>query len=106
MTTGMKAHRITEERPIVSKPTIFTQKKALTTQDLHMRWVQQGTTAGWSKAEPHLDINTAFIHTAFLPIGSIMPQQLEERVQGHAGAASPPPSPPREQHVTYSTLSP
>lgn len=52
MTIGMKAHRITEKRPIASNPTIFTQKKALRLQDPHMRWVQQGTMAGWSKAEP------------------------------------------------------
>lgn len=107
MTTGMKAHRRTENP--ASNPTISTQKKGLRLQDPHRCWVQQGTRAGWSKAEsppghehsahPHCPSPHSFS-------SATDPQQLEEKVQGHAGAASPLPSPPREQHVTYSTLSP
>lgn len=66
----MKAQRITGKTPIGSNPTTFTQQKVLSSRG----WVQQGTRAGWSKAEPTPDLNTVFTHTAFLPIASVMPQ--------------------------------
>lgn len=65
-----ESHRITENRPIGSNPTIATQIKALGLQDPHGRWGQQGTRAGWS----HLDMNTVPTHTALLPTGSVMLQ--------------------------------
>lgn len=104
MTTGMKAHRITENRPIGSNPTISTQKKLLGSR-IHTgvgaarNQGRQVPPGHGHSAHPHCPSPHRFSYAAD-------PQQIEKRVQGHAGPASPSPSPPREGHVTYCTLSP